>query len=206
MNSTIYKASVIILLVIILGLQAKIFMAFENSLNPKTTDNGQRSYFAIDETGRIIPIHPLDQKNLSDKKLRSWIASAISQSLTLNNKNYREQLEYSGQYYNRRGWESFTKWLQNPNLSSFEGSITNILDKDVDLVFLKSLDNIQIISEEVQNSQYQWNIKIGLTLGFLSNKNIISAEKKSFDLIIIRSNKLDSFGGISISLWQESII
>ena len=76
----------------------------------------ENRYFATTEDGRLIPMVPLNQPNLSTPALLSWVAQAASETMSFSFSNYRRSLQESSRHFTRAGWESFSAALQQARI------------------------------------------------------------------------------------------
>ncbi len=90
---------------IILGLIAAMFFVIK-------VHQPENRYFATTEDGRLIPMVSLNQPNLSNPALMSWVAQASTEVMTFGFNDYRRRLQEASRNFTRRGWESFSKALQ----------------------------------------------------------------------------------------------
>jgi len=153
----------------------------------------ENKYFATTEEGRLIPLVSLDQPNLSAPALTSWVAQASTEAMTFGFNDYRRRLQESSRSFTRRGWESFTKALQD---AKFIDTIT--VNQQV---VSAAPHGAPIITQEgVSNGRYQWIVEFPLGLTFQSgskrhnNTYIIKA-------VIVRVPRLESPNGVGIEQW-----
>ncbi|MCK6417670.1 MAG: DotI/IcmL family type IV secretion protein, partial [Alphaproteobacteria bacterium] len=71
---------------VILGLLIVVFMI----LQAREPEN---RYFATTEDGRLVPMVPLNQPNLSTPALMSWTAQAATEVMTFGFNDYRRRLQ-----------------------------------------------------------------------------------------------------------------
>ena len=76
----------------------------------------ENRYFATTEDGRLIPMISLNQPNLSNPALMSWVAQAATEVMTFGFNDYRRRLQESSRFFTRKGWESFTQALQEARI------------------------------------------------------------------------------------------
>src|SRR5689334_18367134 len=76
----------------------------------------ENRYFATTEDGRLIPMVPLQQPNLSNPALLSWVAQAASETMSFSFSNYRRNLQQASRNFTRSGWESFSTALQQARI------------------------------------------------------------------------------------------
>lgn len=153
----------------------------------------ENRYFATTEDGRLIPMVPLSQPNLSNPALLSWVAQAATETMTFGFSDYRRRLQESSRNFTRRGWESFTNALQGARvIESVEAYDQNISAAPKGAPV--------IISEGVVNGQYQWVVEIPMIITYEAG-----AKKSSIHwtlrLVIVRVSRLESPNGVGIAQW-----
>lgn len=150
-------------------------------------------YFATTEEGRLIPIVSLDQPNLSAPALTSWVAQASTEVMTFGFNDYRRRLQESSRSFTRRGWESFTKALQ-------DAKIVETITANQQVISAAPHGAPIIVQEGVFNGRYQWIVQFPLGLTFQSgskrhnNSYLIRA-------VIVRVPRLESPNGVGIEQW-----
>ena len=157
------------------------------------TTEPRNQYFATTEDGRIIPIVSLSEPNLSHPALVSWTAQAATEVMTFGFHDYRKRLQESSRHYTRRGWESFTKALQE---SGFITAVT--ANKQVITAVPRSAPIIR--SEGIKNNRYQWELEIPMRINFQLGSQSRS-ESQIIRLTIVRVPRLESPSGVGIEKW-----
>src|SRR5690606_3357417 len=76
----------------------------------------ENRFFATTEDGRLIPMVALNQPNLSNPALLSWVAQASTEVMTFGFNDYRRRLQEASRNFTARGWESFTAALQKARI------------------------------------------------------------------------------------------
>lgn len=189
LRSTFYRDSyrkLVILLffswVIIAVLSSVLFVQVSNKPTP--------TYFATTESGRIIPLIPLDQPNLSDKALVQWASSAVISVYTYNFNNYRQVFQDNRKYFTPDGWQQFISALtRSRNLQAVTSK---------KLVLSAVLSSAPIVNREyIQDGRYTWQLQIPVMVTYESlseefHQNLIVV------LTIQRISTLDSVDGVGI--------
>ncbi|MFA5593038.1 MAG: type IVB secretion system apparatus protein IcmL/DotI [Micavibrio sp.] len=153
----------------------------------------ENRYFATTEDGRLIPMVPLTQPNLSTPALLSWVAQATSETMSFSFSNYRRNLQESSRHFTRAGWESFSTALQQARIiESVEANTQEVTAVPRGAPILKS--------EGVAGSQYQWVVQIPLLLTYVSGSRSRS-DNWIITLVIVRVPRLESPNGVGIAQW-----
>ena len=172
--------------IVIIGLVASLLL-FLNFTQP------HNQYFATTEDGRLVPMVALSEPNLSHPALVSWAAQASTEIMTFGFHDYRTRLQESSRHFTRRGWESFTRALQESGV--IESVSTN---KQVVTAIPRSAPIIR--SEGIKNNRYQWEIEIPMLINFQLGATSRS-NQQTIRLVIVRVPRLESPSGIGIDQW-----
>lgn len=171
---------------VIVGLIAAMFFV----INVHQPEN---RYFATTEDGRLIPMVALSQPNLSNPALMSWAAQAATETMTFGFSDYRRRLQESSRNFTKRGWESFTKALQ-------DARIIESIEANSQVISAAPSGAPIIDWEGVLNAQYQWRIQIPMVLSYESG-SLVRSEKWVVTLVIVRVPRLESPNGVGIAQW-----
>ena len=177
---TMIQTIVIAALIIVLAL-------FIGTTKPKN------QYFATTEDGRLVPMVALSEPNLSHPALVSWSAQATTEIMTFGFHDYRTRLQESSRHFTRRGWESFTRALQE---SGIVDSVTS--NKQVVTAVPRSAPVIR--SEGIKDGRYQWEIEIPMLINFQLGASS-RTNQQIIRLIIVRVPRLESPSGIGVDQW-----
>ncbi len=150
-------------------------------------------YFATTEDGRLVPLVPLNQPNLSTPALTSWVAQASTEVMTFGFNDYRRRLQESSRNFTRRGWESFTKALQQTR-------IVETVDANQQVITAVPRGAPIIQSEGVVNGRYQWVVQLPLLLTFEAGA---SSQTHTYivSVVVVRVSRLESANGVGIEQW-----
>ena len=153
----------------------------------------ENRYFATTEDGRLIPMVPLNQPNLSTPALLSWVAQAASETMSFSFSNYRRNLQQSSRHFTRAGWESFSTALQQSRIiESIEANTQELTAVPRGAPILKY--------EGVVAGQYQWQVQIPMILTYVSGSKSRS-DNWILTLVIVRVSRLESPNGVGIAQW-----
>jgi len=153
----------------------------------------ENRYFATTEDGRLIPMVQLNQPNLSNPALMSWVAQASTEIMTFGFNDFRRRLQESSRFFTRRGWESFSGALQQARiLESIEANSQVVTAAPSGAPILRS--------EGVVSGQYQWVVEIPMVLSYQSGSKK-RADYWVVTLVIVRVPRLESPNGVGIAQW-----
>ncbi len=150
-------------------------------------------YFATTEDGRLIPMVPLSQPNLSTPALMSWVAQATTEVMTFGFNDYRRRLQESSRSFTKRGWESFTQALQRSR-------IIEMVEVNQQMITAVPKGAPVLQSEGLVAGRYQWRVQVPLVLTYRSG-----ARKHNTGLlvtvVVVRVPRLESPNGVGIEQW-----
>lgn len=153
----------------------------------------ENRYFATTEDGRLIPMVALNEPNLSTPALMSWVAQAATEVMTFGFNDYRRRLQEASRNFTRRGWESFTKALQ-------QSRIIEMVEANQQVVTSAPRGAPVLDREGVVQGRYQWIIQLPMIVTYQSG-----AQKRSDSLmvtiVIVRVSRLESPNGVGIEQW-----
>jgi intracellular multiplication protein IcmL len=164
------------------------FIIFLNIYTP------ERTYFATTEDGRVVPMVPLSQANLSKPALLSWAAQASSETMTFGFHDYRRRLQESSRHFTRRGWGSFTKALQDSGrIETITGNrqVVSATPRAAPTILAEGL---------MPNGVYRWEVEMPMLLTYELGQSTKS-EPMNVRLVIVRVPKLESANGVGIDQW-----
>ena len=172
--------------IVIIGLIVTIFFI----VGSRAPEN---RYFATTEDGRLVPMVPLSQPNLSTPALLSWAAQASTEVMTFGFNDYRRRLQEASRNFTRRGWESFTEALQ-------KSRIVEVVESNQQVITAAPQGAPILQSEGIVNGQYQWKIQIPMILSYQSGSKSRS-DSLLVTLVIVRVPRLESANGVGIEQW-----
>lgn len=153
----------------------------------------ENRYFATTEDGRLIPMVPLSQPNLSTPALLSWVAQAVSETMSFSFSNYRRNLQESSRHFTKAGWESFSAALQVARIiESIEQNTQEVTAVPRGAPILKF--------EGLVGGQYQWQVQIPIILSYVSGSKT-RQDNWIITLVIVRVPRLESPNGVGIAQW-----
>jgi intracellular multiplication protein IcmL len=148
-------------------------------------------YFAATDSGRIIPLIPLDRPNLSDKALLQWTSEAVVSLYSYNFVNFREIFQGNRSYFTAAGWRGFMQALDaSKNLETV---------RTKKLIVSAVLTGAPVITNQyVLNGRYTWQIQMPLLVTYQGSTDRIT---QNFILMlkIERVSTLDNVYGVGIS-------
>jgi len=153
----------------------------------------ENRYFATTEDGRLIPMVALNEPNLSTPALMSWVAQAATEVMTFGFNDYRRRLQEASRNFTRRGWESFTKALQ-------QSRIIEMVEVNQQVVTAAPRGAPVITKEGLAAGRYQWIVEMPMILTYQSGTQKRSDNLK-ITIVIVRVPRLESPNGVGIEQW-----
>jgi intracellular multiplication protein IcmL len=172
--------------VIIIGLIAAMFFVIH-------THQPENKYFATTEDGRLIPLVPLNQPNLSTPALMSWVAQAATEVMTFGFNDYKRRMQEASRNFTRTGWESFTQALQSSR-------ILEMVEVNQQVVTAAPKGAPILTSEGNVGDRYQWVVQLPLIVTYTAGKKVRS-DSLLVTIVVVRMDRLESPNGVGIEQW-----
>ncbi len=153
----------------------------------------QHFYFATTEDGRLIPMVPLGQPNLSTPALMSWVAQATTEVMTFGFNNYRRSLQESSRNFTKRGWESFTQALERSRM-------LEMVEANQQIITAAPKGAPILTSEGLVAGRYEWNVQIPLIMTYQSSAQTFT-RNTLVTVVVVRVPRLESPNGVGIEQW-----
>lgn len=148
-------------------------------------------YFATYADGKIVPLIPLNQPNVSDYALLQWANTAIIAVNTYDFYNYRDELQRASDYFTPEGWQAYLKELQQ------SGNLDAVIDKK--LIVTAVATRAPIISQQgLIDGVYTWVVKAPILITYKS-ANQYNQQTLLVTLLIKRISTLTNPNGIGIT-------
>lgn len=153
-------------------------------------------YFATSVDGRITPLIPLAQPNLSNAAILQWANEAAISSYTYNFVNYRKALQDASQYFTPEGWQAFLSALKSSN------NLDAVTAKK--LIVTAVATGAPVIQEQgVLLGRYTWKVQMPMLVSYQS-ANQVSQQNVMVNMLITRISTLSSARGIGIAQFVVS--
>jgi intracellular multiplication protein IcmL len=153
----------------------------------------ENRYFATTEDGRLVPMVPLNQPNLSTPALMSWVAQASTEVMTFSFNDYRRRLQEASRHFTRRGWESFTAALQ-------QSQIVEMVEVNKQVVTAAPSGAPILKSEGLVAGRYQWVVQLPLLITYdVGGRN--KSDRLLVTIVVVRVPRLESANGVGIEQW-----
>ena len=153
----------------------------------------ENRYFATTEDGRLVPMVPLSEPNLSIPALMSWSAQAATEVMTFGFNDYKRRLQQASRNFTRLGWVSFTSALE-------KSRIIEMVETNGQVVSAAPASAPILISEGVVNGRYQWQVQVPLVVTYQAGSSVRD-DRMLVTLLLVRVPKLESPNGVGIEQW-----
>lgn len=151
----------------------------------------QPRYFATTVDGRISPLVPLEQPNISQSALLQWANTAAITAYTYNFVNYRQALQEASSYFTPDGWSAFMEALQSSN------NLTAVQAKKL-VVSAVATGAPVILEQGILSGVYSWRIQMPMLVAYQSASQF-SRQSIIVTMLITRVPTLNSPQGIGIA-------
>jgi len=151
----------------------------------------QPKYFATSVDGRITPLVPLDQPNLSNAALLQWANTAAVAVFNYNFVNYRQALQDASETFTPDGWKLFMDALKSSN------NLTAVIDKKL-IVSAVATGAPVILEQGVLIDRYAWKVQLPMLVTYQSASQF-TQQPVTVTMLIVRISTLSSARGIGIN-------
>ncbi len=148
-------------------------------------------YFATSSDGRLAPLVPFAQPNLSNSAILAWSNTAATAAYSYNFVNYRQALQQAADYFTPEGKQMFFTAIKNSN------NLQAVISKK--LIVSAVATGIPVILEQgILAGRYTWKVQIPMLITFQSASQF-SQQSVTVTLLIVRVSTLTSPRGIGIA-------
>lgn len=153
----------------------------------------ENRYFATTEDGRVVPMVPMSEPNLSRPALLSWAAQSATETMTFGFHDYRRRLQEASRHFTRQGWGSFVKALQ-------DAGIVEAVEANRQVISAAPRAAPTILSEGVMNGVYQWRVEMPMMITYQYGQQQRNVSM-NIQLTVVRVPRLESPNGVGIEQW-----
>lgn len=172
--------------IVIIGLILALIV-YMNNAQP------QDRYFATTADGRIMQLQPLDVPNMDTPALLSWVATAVSETMTFSYLNYQKEMQNNSKNFTKQGWETFTTALQRSH-------ILDSVQAQQQIVTAQPRSAPILIQRGVLNGRYRWILQMPLLVKYQGAKET-RTDNLQLQLVIERVPSLENPAGVGIAQW-----
>jgi intracellular multiplication protein IcmL len=156
-----------------------------------TTNPPQPKYFATYADGKVVPLIPLTQPNVSPAALLQWANTAVIAVNAYDFFNYRDALQKASEYFTTEGWQAYLSQLKASR------NLNTVLEKKL-VVSAVATQAPVIIREGILDGAYAWTVQIPIIVTYQSASEY-NQQSLIVTLIIKRISTLTNLNGIGIS-------
>lgn len=168
-----------------------------NIVNTVNHEDTVREYFSVDDSGRIIPIHPASTPILTPKQLNYWLIQALSEIYDMTATNYRQVINTRiPQYFTNKGLETYKSALDSAN------RIQALIDNQLMMSAVPAGTPV-IYDQGVISGRYFWRVRIPMRITYQGNGKI-ATEVRLVNVLITRVNTQQYKDGVAINQLVES--
>lgn len=154
----------------------------------------QNKYFATTSDGRLIRMVPLNEPNLTQAALMSWVAQASTEVMTFGFHDYRRRLQEASRHFTRGGWESFTTALT-------QSRIIEAVEAQQQVVTTVPRSAPILVQEGVtREGRYFWRVQLPLAVTYQSAAKSRN-EFMVVEITVVRVPTLENPIGVGIDQW-----
>jgi intracellular multiplication protein IcmL len=153
----------------------------------------ENRYFATTEDGRLIPMVPLSEPNLSTPALMSWVAQSTTEVMTFGFNDFKRRLQEASRNFTKAGWESFTTALQRSR-------IIEMVEENQQVVTAAPQGAPILQQEGVVQGRYQWVVQVPIAVTYQSGAQSRS-DFYMVTVVVVRVSRLESPNGVGIEQW-----
>lgn len=147
-------------------------------------------YFAVSSEGRLTPMVPLKEPNLSNAALLQWATRTAVQTFSYNYVDYRESFHRLRDRFTDKGWENFSIALNHSN------NLVAVKSKKL-IVSAVPTGVPVIVMQGIKNKAYAWRVQVPLLVTYQSSSELIP-QSVQVELLIVRTSTLQSVQGIGV--------
>jgi intracellular multiplication protein IcmL len=187
-----YRTVLVALLIAVLAIAGLI-----GTVGYLLTHQTAPKYFATTNAGKLIPMIPLDQPNMTQQAMLQWTASAVTSVYTYDFLNYRKSFQNNAQYFTSGGWKAFlSKIASSRNLKAVQEEKLTVSSVPAGTPV--------IVNQGVIEGHYAWRVQIPMVLTYESLSQVFN-QRLLVTLTVIRISTLSSKYGIGIAQFVDQL-
>lgn len=148
-------------------------------------------YFATSNTGRIVPLVPLDEPYVTDHTVIAWAMQKIPDALSLSALNYRRDLQRAQPYFTSNGYQGFLDGLKAHD------ELKAIRKRNLMVSAVPAGPGVVVWQGHLPNGIYAWKVQFPIKLIFRSSSQINDHEYLA-TVLVQRAVTIKNPSGISI--------
>lgn len=149
------------------------------------------TYFATTDSGRLIPIIPLNRPVMNSIAITRWATTAATSAYSFNFLNYRQQLQAASQYFTDSGWKNYLDKLKS------SGNLDAVTKRKLILTSVPGGAAV-IVNQGLLNGRYAWRVQMPLLATFRSSSETKYSNAMMVTMLIVRVSTTVNPQGIAI--------
>jgi|GEM_PF-6692301 len=149
------------------------------------------TYFATSQTGRIVPLVPLDVPYVTDHTVIAWAMQKVSDAMSFSALNYRRDLQRARQYFTAGGFQGFLDGLKA------HAELKAIRERNLMLSTIPTGAGVVVWQGRLPNGIYAWKVQFPVKMIFRSS-SAINEHKYLATVLIQRAVTLKNPSALSI--------
>lgn len=180
--------ALVLAVLVIVGLAATFAYVIMNPPPPR--------YIAVNPDGRVIPLKPLAEPNMTSSALLQWANTAAIAAYTYSFVNYRGELQAASEFFTPDGWQGFLDALKTT------GNLDAVIQEKL-IVSAVATQAPIILQEGVLSGVYSWKIQFAMLVTYQSASRV-AQQPVVVTMLIQRVSPLSSARGIGIAQFVVS--
>ena len=148
-------------------------------------------YFAATPDLRLAPLVPLDQPVLTQQGLLTWVSDTVTNALSLDFLEWREELEAIHPHFEDAAYKSFLDSLQS------SGVLDKIRDKRLSASAITTRAPV-IIASGIMGGIATWRIEFPLIVSYESSQGVESTQRLIATVLVCRASTVKTPRGVVI--------
>ncbi len=144
-------ATVLLQLLLIAGLIGMLIYFLNHPTHP--------IYFATDKVGRLMIDPPINQPNMPNDAVSSWVTTAVEAAYSYDFVNYRQELQDAQKYFTDYGWKSYMKGLDSSN------NLLALNQRKL-IATAKVVAKPKILIQGILGSRYAWKFEMPVLITY----------------------------------------
>lgn len=149
------------------------------------------TYFATSNTGRIVPLIPLDVPYVTDHTVIAWTMQKIPDALSLSALNWRRDLQRVRPYFTEAGYKGFLAGL------NAQGDLKAIRKRNLMLSTIPAGPGVVIWQGRLPNGIFAWKVQFPVKMIFRSSTQI-NQESYLATVLVQRAVTIKNPSGLTI--------
>lgn len=151
-------------------------------------------YFMTDNSGRFLQDISLQQPNMSEQDIKTYVVKAVESAYSYDFVNYRQQFQSAEKYFTTWGWKNYMKGLQSSN------NLLALTQRKL-IVLAKVAGPPKLITQGIIGGALAWKYEMPVLVTYLSapyDDRSKFVNPLTVTIVIQRQRMLGSYKGLGI--------